>query len=167
MDVEDFIKELIKIYSDQKGLLQNYYDSLFSLIEINVSKKIGNELGNKMINELRNLMPGEVETLNSIYPLLQKYAFIKLEQLIGVDNLPSNCKFIPPKRLLRINATEILDNLIKGEICVTDNLRKVGRSVNNADLIKIFTDLVIRHEKHLVRLRKLWDEVASSGEEIF
>ena len=166
MDIEDFIKDLVKLYADQKGLLQNYYDSLFALIEINVAKKVGNEIGNKLVTEIRNIMPGEVETLNITYSLLQKYAFMRLEQLINVENPPSNCKFIPPKRLIRINATEILNNMIKGELCVTETLRRIGRSLNNTEIIKTFTDLVIIHEKYLVRLRRLWDEVASTGEEI-
>ena len=89
MDVEDFIKDLVKLYADQKGLLQNYYDSLFALIEINVAKKVGNEMGNKLVTEIRNIMPGEVETLNITYSLLQKYAFMRLEQLINVENPPS------------------------------------------------------------------------------
>ncbi len=166
MDVDLFVKELLKAYADQKSLIQSYHETIFTVLESSRPGQSNNNLVIEVVNELRNILPSEIENIKIIHKLIEKYGYMNAGHLYEMENLVPNCRIVSPKDILKGGIGELISNLSRAEMCINENLRKLARQVNNADIVKDLQSIIISHEKHVIRLRKLWDKIDYMGMDI-
>ncbi|MFP3299528.1 MAG: hypothetical protein RXN92_00395 [Thermoplasmatales archaeon] len=166
MDVDLFVKELLKEYADQKQLIQLYHETMFAILESSRPGQSNTNLVIEVVNELRNILPSEIENIKIIHKLIEKYGYMNAGHLYEMENLVPNCRIVSPKDISKGDMGDLISNLSRAEICTNEYLRKITRQVNNGEIVKDLQSIVISHEKHVVRLRKLWDKIDYLGMDI-
>ncbi len=166
MDIELFIKELLKVYADQKSLVEAYHETLFAVLEFNKPGQISPEIIGNIMNEIKNITPSEIENIRNINKLIAKYVYMNAGKLYEMDDLVPNCRIIMPREIPKSSMGEYISNIIKAEICVSENLRKLSRQISSGEIVQIFQSIIISHEKHVIKLRKLWDQIEYLGIDI-
>lgn len=166
MDIDQFIKELLKAYADQKLLIQAYHETIFAVLEFNKPGQMSPEVLTNIVNDIRNITPSEIENIKTIHKMIQKYAYMNPGKLYEMDNLVPNCRIILPGEIPKSPMGDYISNIIKAEMCINDVLRKLSREINSGEIIQTLQSIIISHEKHIVRLRRLWDQVEYLGIDI-
>jgi len=138
MDVDLFVKELLKEYADQKQLIQLYHETMFAILESSRPGQSNTNLVIEVVNELRNILPSEIENIKIIHKLIEKYGYMNAGHLYEMENLVPNCRIVSPKYISKGGMGELISNLSRAEICTMSILEKSRGKLTMGKLLKTY-----------------------------